>query len=242
MRYCIFSDVHGNWQAFEAVSKSFKKEKIDKYIYLGDVIGYGAQPHACITGLRLLKPAAVIAGNHEWGVIGLLGIDYFNEYAAQSILWTASVLSKEEIEYLKSFQLFHEDDRFTLVHGSLVKPARFNYIMTPNDADIAIKLARTDLCFVGHSHAAGFYIYNNGCTIYNRNAKIRVGDGNKYLINVGSVGQPRDGDNRSSYVIYDDAKQTIEIKRVEYDIITAQRRILDAGLPAWLASRLAEGR
>lgn len=242
MRYCIFSDVHGNWEAFEAVMAAFEKENIDQHIFLGDVVGYGADPHACITGLRLLKPQILTAGNHEWGVLGLLDMEYFNEYAEAAVEWTKNLLSKEELDYLKSFRLFCEAGDLTLVHGSLEQPARFKYILDNNDADLSLRLLRTPLCFIGHTHAAGAYFFENGEVTFTKGPKVRIEADKKYIINAGSVGQPRDGDPKASYVIYDDKEKTAEIKRVSYDIKTAQKKIIKAGLPAWLASRLAEGR
>lgn len=242
MRYCLFSDVHGNLEAFEAAIAAFSKEKADEYIFLGDVVGYGADPQACIARLRKLKPAVTIAGNHEWGVLGLLDLEYFNEYAEAAVEWTKHLLNKEELEYLKSFGLFFENGKLTLVHGSLEQPAKFGYILDSADAELTLRLSRTPLCFVAHTHAAGVYFFDKGDVLHTKGPKVRIERDKKYIINVGSVGQPRDGNPMASYVIYDDSEETAEIKRVAYDIKTAQKKIIKAGLPAWLASRLAEGR
>jgi diadenosine tetraphosphatase ApaH/serine/threonine PP2A family protein phosphatase len=242
MRYCIFSDVHGNWEAFEAVMTAFAKEDIDQHIFLGDIVGYGADPHACIAGLKALKPQVLTAGNHEWGVLGLLDMEYFNEYAAAAVEWTKNLLSQEELDYLKSFRLFCETGGLTLVHGSLEQPARFKYILDNDDADLSLRSLRTPLCFVGHTHVAGAHFFENGEVVFMKGPKVCIGADKKHIINAGSVGQPRDGDPRASYVIYDDKEKTVEIKRVSYDIEAAQKKIVKAGLPAWLASRLGEGR
>jgi len=242
MRHCIFSDVHSNLEAFEAFSKAAASDKIDEYLYLGDVVGYGADPHACIARLQSLKPRVLIAGNHEWGLLELLGLEYFNEYAEAAILWTQRLMNKEELEYLKSFRLLHETGDLTLVHGSLEQPARFNYVLDPDDAELTLRLSRTPLCFVGHSHVAGFYYVQEGAVVYSKGPKLRLERDKKYIINTGSVGQPRDGDPRAAYVIYDDTENTVEIKRAAYDIKAAQGKIVKAGLPVWLATRLAEGR
>jgi diadenosine tetraphosphatase ApaH/serine/threonine PP2A family protein phosphatase len=242
MRYCIFSDVHGNREAFEAVMAAFAKEGVDQHLFLGDIIGYGADPHACIAGLKALKPQILTAGNHEWGVLGLLDMEYFNEYAEAAVEWTKNLLHQEELDYLKSFRLFHEDGELTFVHGSLEQPARFKYILDNDDADLSLRLLRTPLCFVGHTHVPGAYFFEKGEAIFTKGPKVSIEPDKKYIINAGSVGQPRDGDPRASYVIYDDKEKTVEIKRVAYDIKTAQKKIVKAGLPAWLATRLAEGR
>ena len=242
MRYCVFSDVHGNLEAFEAALAAFANEKIDRHIFLGDVVGYGADPHACITALKMLKPQILAAGNHEWGVLQLLDMEYFNEYAEAAVEWTRNLLTKEELEYLKSFRLFCEAWDLTFVHGSLEQPARFKYVLDNDDAELSLRFSKTPLCFVGHTHVACAYYFDEGKVVSTKGPKVRIEAGKKCIINVGSVGQPRDGDTRASYVIYDDTEKTVEIKRVAYDIKTAQKKILKAGLPAWLASRLSEGR
>lgn len=242
MRYCVFSDIHGNLEAFEAVSEAFSKEKADSYICLGDVVGYGADPCACIKAVSLLSPGVLIAGNHEWGVLGLLGIDYFNEYAAAAIEWTRGVLGERETAYLRKFRLTEESGNCTFVHGSLDQPARFGYVLDEEDAGVSIKLSRTEITFVGHSHVAGVYYLHDGRGVCAGSARTRITRGVRCLVNVGSVGQPRDGDPRASYAIYDDEESVVEIKRVGYDIASAQKKILKAGLPRWLASRLSEGR
>lgn len=242
MRYCVFSDVHGNWEAFQAAIAAFARERVDEHIFLGDVVGYGADPRACIAALRLLKPRIMAAGNHEWGVLGLLDAEYFNEYALAALEWTRRLLSAEELDYLKSFRLFCESPDLTVVHGSLDQPAMFRYILDRDGAGLSLQLSRTPLCFVGHTHAACVYSLDGGRVGETRGPKVRIEAGRKYLVNAGSIGQPRDGDPRASYVIYDDAQRTIEIKRVAYDIDAAQKKIVAAGLPAWLATRLAGGR
>lgn len=241
MRYGLFSDVHSNLEAFRATLGAMSKDSIDSYLFVGDLVGYGADPRPCIEAMKALKPHVLIAGNHDWGVLGLLDMDYFNEYAAAAIEWTANAINSGDADYLKGLILMHEDRNIALVHGSLSQPAKFNYILDADDARANMRLARTPLCFVGHSHVAGiFCIDGERAGAAGSSAKI---DGRKkYVVNVGSVGQPRDGDPRASYAVYDDKDGTVEIKRVIYDIEAAQAKILKAGLPAWLAARLAEGR
>lgn len=242
MRYCVFSDVHGNLEAFEAVLASFAEERINEYFFLGDAVGYGADPYACITELMLLKPQVLIAGNHEFGVLELLDIKDFNEYAGVAIEWTKNRLRGQGLDYLESFSLSSEYKNFTLVHGSLDEPEKFNYILDNDAAGVSLELSNTQLCFVGHTHEPGAYFMKNREVVFTEGPKIPIEAFKKYIINAGSVGQPRDGDPRASYVIYDDFDYTVEIKRVSYDIATAQKKILKAGLPACLAERLAEGR
>jgi len=242
MKYAIIADIHGNLEALTAVTGAAAKEKVDAYLCIGDVVGYGADPAETIRLTRSLDPKVVVAGNHEWGVLGLLDIDYFNEYAAAAIEWTKGVLSQEDLDYLKSFRMEYDEGNFTLVHGSLDMPAKFSYILDEDDAYITMKLMRTPVCFVGHTHLPGIFYFEDGTIQFTKGPEVKLEHEKKYIINVGSVGQPRDGDPRASYVIYDDTLSTVVVKRVAYDIEAAQKKIKKAGLPAWLAGRLAEGR
>lgn len=242
MRYCLISDIHSNLEAFQSVLDAAAGERIDKFLSVGDVIGYAADPQAVIRLLKSITPAVLIAGNHDWGVAGLFDLEYFNENAKRAALWTKGVLKKIDIEYLVSFKLTYEFKSFTLVHGSLDMPGKFNYILSTDDAYETMKLMKSPLCFVGHSHVAGIF-YSDG-----RNARlikgtsVKIEKDKKYVVNIGSIGQPRDGDPRASYAVYDEEAASVEIRRVAYDIKAAQKKILEAGLPSWLAARLSEGR
>ena len=242
MRYALISDIHGNLEALKAVLDALSAEKIDRYFCVGDIVGYGADPAECIRAVRSLNPAALVAGNHEWGVTGLLGLDYFNDYARVAIEWTKSVLKKDELDYLKTLQLVAGDDDFQLVHGGLTEPSGFPYIVDSKDARSTIALMNKRLCFVGHTHVAEIYYSDKDAVKKIEGSKVKLQDGGKYLINVGSVGQPRDMNTGASYVIFDSSSDTVEIKRASYDIKAAQTKILAAGLPPTLASRLSEGR
>ncbi len=240
MRYGIFSDVHSNLEALEAVLDAYSKERIDQYLMAGDVVGYCADPSACIARIENM-PCVTIAGNHDWAVSDLFDPIKLVETAREAVLWTEAVISWEEIGYLKSLELVYEKDEFSMVHGSLESPADFNYILSEKDAPPTFRLMRSRICFVGHSHVPGaFHLRNDGIS-YRRDHKIKLSSEGKYIINVGSVGQPRDKDPRAAYAVYDDLKSTVEIKRVEYDIKTAQDKILKAGLPSELAYRLSAG-
>lgn len=242
MRYAVLSDIHGNREALGAVLEAMAGDNTDACLFVGDLVGYGADARACVADLAALKPQVLIAGNHDWGVLNLLGMDYFNEYAAAAVAWTKKALRPKELEYLKSFKLVFEDEKMTIVHGALDRPAKFNYVLDAEDAAVTLRLSRTPVCFVGHSHAPGIFRLDDQTAHSSDAGRITMEAGNKYLVNVGSVGQPRDGDPRACYAIYDDEAATVEIKRVTYDIEKAQAKIVKAGLPAWLAARLAEGR
>ncbi|MDD5436990.1 MAG: metallophosphoesterase family protein, partial [Candidatus Omnitrophica bacterium] len=225
-----------------AVLESAGRERLNGYLCIGDIVGYGANPKECVDTIKKLKPGTLVAGNHDWGVLGLLDLDYFNKEARDAIVWTSGVLGKPETDYLKSLELIRSRDNIVLVHGSLDEPEEFHYIFEAEDADKTFRLSRMALCFVGHSHVPGIFCHDGKTSGKVEGTTVRIESGKKYIVNVGSVGQPRDCDARASYAIYDEDAGTVEIKRVSYDIAEAQRKILKAGLPAWLASRLAEGR
>lgn len=242
MRYALISDIHGNLEALQAVLDALSKEKVGGYLCIGDVVGYGADPKECIRLVRSLDPEALIAGNHEWGVLGLLSIEYFNEYAAEAILWTKGVLNKDELDYLRSFKLVHEENPLTLVHGTLEEPAEFYYLFGADEASITMNLMKTPVCFVGHTHVAGIFYLHDDEVQYTQNPARKIHPDKRYVVNPGSIGQPRDRDPRASFAVYDTESGSLDIKRVPYDIKLAQSKILKAGLPPVLAHRLAEGR
>ena len=242
MRYALISDIHGNLEAFEAVLGDLSIESIDKYLFAGDCVGYGANPKECIKALKSLNCAVSIAGNHEWGALGLLDLEYFSDYAREAVVRTKSVLDNREADYLRSFELLHEDASFTMVHGSLESPAEFNYIRNSREAAAAAKLMKNAVLFVGHTHDAGIFYFDSDEAGYSPGPRIKIDRDKKYVINVGSVGQPRDGDPRAAYALYDDSSGMVEIKRTAYDIEGAQKKILKAHLPAFFAERLSEGR
>jgi predicted phosphodiesterase len=242
MRYAVISDIHGNLEAFQAVLSALSEERIDNYLFVGDVVGYGADPKKCIELLKSLNPIVAVAGNHEWGTLEKMDASYFNELAQNAILWTKKVLDNDEIEYLKSLPLVYEDEKMTLVHGTLNMPEEFYYIFDTEDAYVTISQMKSPLCFVGHSHVPAIFVSNDAKVEYRERMDIKLNSESKQLINVGSVGQPRDGDPRASFAIYDDEEYTVGIKRVEYDVRKAQEKIIKAGLPPKLAYRLSEGR
>ena len=241
MRYGLISDIHSNLEALNAVLASAAKERLDEYLCIGDIVGYGANPKECVEKVRKLQPKSSVAGNHDWGTLGLLDLDYFNEEARDAIVWTRDVIGKPETDYLKRLELVWSGGKITLVHGSLEEPQEFHYIHDVKDAGKTFRLSRTALCFVGHSHITGIFCNDGRSFGTVKGASVRIEAGKKYVVNIGSVGQPRDGDPRASYAIYDEDAGAVEIRRVSYDVAKAQRKILKAGLPALLASRLAEG-
>lgn len=242
MRYAVISDIHGNLEAFNAILRTLSKEHIDAFCSLGDIVGYGAEPSAAIKLLRSLGPKVSIAGNHDWGVLGLANIDYFSADAAVAVKWTSGVIDDADREYLKGLPLTHVSGDVTMVHGSLEDPEMFNYILTMADVHNNFSVMKTGIVFVGHSHVPGIFRKREGSDVEILEAQnVAIEEGARYIVNAGSVGQPRSGDPRASCVIYDDADRTIRIMRTVYDIAAAQKKIIAAGLPASLASRLSEG-
>ena len=241
MRYALISDIHGNLEALEAVINVLGTERIGAYLCIGDVVGYGANPKECIEIVRSLKPEVLIAGNHERGALGFLDIEYFNENAQEAVAWTKKILKSADLDYLKSFDLVRSIKNMTLVHGSLEAPEKFYYIFNKDDASGTLRLSRTQLCFVGHSHVAGIFRFDGNAPVEVNSFKTAIEPDMKYVINIGSVGQPRDGDPRASFAIYDEEAAIMEIRRVRYNIEAASAKIMAAGLPPRFASRLAVG-
>jgi putative phosphoesterase len=240
VRYGIFSDIHSNLEAFDEVIKAYKKEKIDKYLCVGDIVGYAADPKECITRLKQIN-AETIAGNHDWAAVGLTETTYFRPVAKQAILWTVKQLNDEEKDFLKSLKLVYENKDLIMVHGTLNQPEEFYYLLDIDSAQATFDLMKKNICFVGHSHVTGIFIKDKEKISYINQSDIAITPDKKYIVNVGSVGQPRDRDNRATYCVFDTEKQEVYLKRVNYDIQAAQEKIIHTGLPSILAERLASG-
>lgn len=242
MLYAVFSDVHSNLEAFEAFLEDAKKERIERYFCAGDIVGYGADPHKCIELTKSLD-CPVVCGNHDWGVTGRFDIERLSDNARNGVLWTRDALDDIDKDFLNNLKPVYQNSEFTMVHGALGYPQVFDYILNLADAAKTIHLQKTPLCFVGHTHAAGiFYEDVDGYINYTTAGDFSMRKGRRCLVNAGSVGQPRDGDWRSSYCIYDNERHIVRIKRVEYDVRAARDKILKAGLPSVLADRILIGR
>ncbi len=241
MRYAIFSDIHSNLEALEAVFNAYRTESIDKYLCVGDVVGYAADPKECIKRIEDLA-IVTVAGNHDWATVDLFPLNYFNELAYEAIFWTSQSIDDNARYFLKSLKLIYKNKDLTLVHGTLDNPHDFNYMTDGYIAEETFRLMETNICFVGHSHVAGIFIKDkNERIIYHQEDNIDVKEDNRYIVNVGSVGQPRDGNPRAAYCIYDTDSRKLWIKRVSYDMNTARKKIVDAGLPKFLGDRLLVG-
>jgi diadenosine tetraphosphatase ApaH/serine/threonine PP2A family protein phosphatase len=239
--YVVISDIHANLEAFEAASAAIRELAPDKVFCLGDLVGYGASPAECIEGARGLA-AVTVAGNHDFGVAGLTDIRYFNSYARHAVIWTASALKQEDRDYLAGLPLAHaEGEMFRMVHATPSDPGRWNYIFGPEQALAEFASFAEPICFVGHSHQVGIFELLEDGSVARAGDHVKVQPGRRYIINVGSVGQPRDGDPRASICVYDTDKGDVTVSRVAYDVKGAQQRIIGAGLPPILAQRLSYG-
>lgn len=240
MRYGILSDIHSNLEALRTVVDLTQKEGVEKFLCLGDIVGYGANPTECLDVIRELR-AVCVAGNHDWAVAGKLSAESFNLVAKEAAYWTREQLSKEDIRFLSGLELVYKNDHCILVHGTLSKPERFRYMMYMSEAEETFCLMERNICFIGHTHAPQTIIRQGEAARCSDVFKVKINPENKYIINVGSVGQPRDGNPMAAYGIYDTDTHVVEIKRTPYDIERAQAKILEAGLPVSLAERLAVG-
>ncbi len=241
MRTLIVSDIHGNIEALDAVLDSAKRfDPIDAVWCLGDTVGYGPEPNACIERLRSLAVLSVL-GNHDAAAIGRVGLEDFNAYAAQACRWTAEQLTDESRAYLEGLRLTEPCEPFTLVHGTPKDPL-WDYMLSYLQANDAWYMTETTALVVGHSHLSFVCEEDNGVLRPGPDG-LRVAVGaRRLLVNPGSVGQPRDGDPRAAYAVYDDAAATVTLARAAYDIAATQRRMVEVGLPEPLVGRLSLGR
>ncbi|MFC1929721.1 metallophosphoesterase family protein [Chloroflexota bacterium] len=238
MRSAIIADIHGNLAAFSAVLNDIaRREDVAEIWSLGDIVGYGPDPHECLVLLRQCNHIG-IAGNHDLAAIGKADLAIFNPDAAAACRWTAQQLSVEDKEYLEGLPLTVQKEDLTLVHGSRREPA-WEYILSTGVALENSAFFSSQVCLVGHSHSPAVFKQDGDTASLMRfrtNVGILLGQ-NRLIINPGSVGQPRDGDPRASYVIYDSDIGMFRLYRVEYDVEATQRRMVKAGLPLRLVSR-----
>jgi len=241
MKHAILSDIHGNLEAFQAVLKDLSQEKIDQVFFLGDIVGYGADPDKCIESIQELT-SCVVAGNHDWAAVGLTDTSYFNPAAKTAVEWTAKKISENHQEFLKKLPLLQNHPNLTLVHAAPHQPEEWDYTRSPHEASLSFQHFDQQICFIGHSHVPLAFEQNEeGTTYVLPYTTFTLRDSYRYIINTGSVGQPRDGDSRASYGIYSPDDSRFILKRISYNIKRAQKKILDAGLPHFLALRLASG-
>jgi diadenosine tetraphosphatase ApaH/serine/threonine PP2A family protein phosphatase len=242
MRYAIIADIHANLTAFEAVLDDMERRGgVDELWCLGDIVGYGPDPHECIERLRQYNHVCV-AGNHDWAAIGKVSTADFNPDAALACQWTAGQLNKKDVKYLEKLPLAIYKDIFKLVHGSPREPI-WEYVISASIARENFNFFRSPYCLVGHSHVPLVFREEDGSCTSSRlvdNIGLAVGE-SRLILNPGGVGQPRDGDPRASYAIYDSETRIVKLHRIPYDVAATQDRMMEKGLPVRLAVRLQHG-
>ena len=240
MKFAIIADIHGNLDAFQVVLEDCKKQQVTHYACLGDVVGYNANPKECLDIVRTMNMPCV-KGNHDEYCSSEEHLEGFNPAAAEAVNWTRTQLSDDDRQWLRDLKYTRMVTNFTIVHATLDGPQRWGYVFDKLAAAASFTYQNTAVCFFGHTHVPVAFMKDSvvrGGTY----SKFKTEPGKKYFVNVGAVGQPRDNNPKSAYVIYDTVEGTIEIRRLDYDIAAAQKKILAAGLPERLAERLAYGR
>lgn len=240
MTTAILSDIHGNLDALEAVLAVLDERRPTRVLCLGDVVGYGANPNECVAKIRERCEVALL-GNHDAASTGGPEAARFNVHARTAALWTAKVLTPAHRDWLRALPLTHSFASFLCVHASPASPRSWEYVFDRYDADPQFQYFEEPACFIGHTHQpAAYELRESGCVPVT-SPRLRLSPERRYIVNVGSVGQPRDRDPRASFVLFHEGAAEIEFLRVPYDIEAAQRKILDAELPPFLAARLATG-
>jgi diadenosine tetraphosphatase ApaH/serine/threonine PP2A family protein phosphatase len=241
LKWAILSDIHGNLEAFKAVLNFLLKEDILKLAFLGDAVGYGANPNECVD---IIKDRAdvFIAGNHDYAVTGLTDVSSFNSVARTAIEWTKEQLTYKNRSFLSGLSLIDIKDDFTFVHSTPCNPQNWDYLFSLSDVIKGFNFYHNRICFIGHSHIPAVFIKDNEGRVYpSGSLTVHLREGFRYIINVGSIGQPRDGISEAAFGICDTKESVFTLKRVPYDIATAQKKIIEAGLPEYLAKRIAIG-
>lgn len=232
MKLGIISDIHSNLEALTKGLEILREAKVDEIVCLGDIVGYGANPNECID-LVQQHCSVVLMGNHDQAAVDLEAAEYFTAHARAAAHWTAGKLTQDHQAYIRSLALTGTREGAYLVHASPLEPSEWRYILSESDARRAFPQFTERICFVGHSHVPGVFAETGG--------RDKVSRDDRFLVNVGSVGQPRDGDPRLSIGVFDSDRWEYRNIRAEYDVTRARRKILDAGLPAILGERLLRG-
>ena len=240
MRFAVFGDIHANLEALKAVLADAEAHECTHYVCLGDVVGYNANPHECLEIVRELG-CPVVKGNHDEQASIIDELTGFNPLAEEAINWTRAQLKEDDKKWLRELRLVRQVRDFTVVHATLDNPHQWGYVFNQLDAAASLNYQHTGICFYGHTHAPRAYVRDSSVKGVPFE-KLQIEAGKKYFINVGSVGQPRDGDWHASYAIYHADEHIVELRRIEYDIYLAQDKIIAAGLPQRLADRLALGK
>ena len=240
MKYAIFGDIHANLEALQAVLADAEQQGCTNYVCTGDIVGYASDPNECLRIVREMD-CPVVKGNHDEESTLSTSLEGLNPLAKQAMEWTRAQLNEDEQDFLKNMKLVRQVADFTIVHATLDTPGSWTYVTNKFDAMASFSYQFTQLCFYGHTHTPRIYVKSDSVEPLEE-TEVNLEMGRKYFINVGSTGQPRDGDWRASYVVYDSDNQNVTIRRIDYDIQKAQDKIIEAGLPEMLAHRLTLGK
>ena len=240
MTTIFISDVHGNLEALQAVFRVIDERRPDRILCLGDVVGYGASPNECLDLVRE-RCDVILLGNHDAAASGGPEAARFNIYARVAAEWTAKTLTRENREFLQKLPLTAIEGSCYCVHASPATPRDWEYLLDRFDAEPQFAYFTEPVCFIGHTHQPAVYMADpTGCKQLPLEG-VRLDPRRRYIVNVGSVGQPRDRDPRAAYALWDVEAGRVDIRRVVYDVVEARRKIEAAGLPRFLADRLAAG-
>lgn len=237
MKIAIFSDIHSNLEALDAVLADMETQGITDKICLGDIVGYSANPAECVDRVQSLKIKTLL-GNHDQVCTRNDPLEGYNDLAREGIDFSRRQLQAHHITFLKSLPFQHTLGDITFVHSCLHQPESWIYVLSYHEADLNFRAQKTTVAFCGHTHQPVIFEDNAPFRAYLSVRKITLDGKRRFLINVGSVGQPRDGDSRASYGIYEPETKTFELRRVRYDIAKAQDKIISSGLSPILAARL----
>ena len=242
MRIAVVSDIHSNLEALQALERAFEGIGVDAVYFAGDVVGYGPDPNACTRWVMENADLAVM-GNHDCAALGSMDIEGFNPSAREAIVWNAEKMEPWARDYISSLPMVLSREGVTLVHANPREPEGWNYILSLWDAEMNFSHFQGSFCFVGHSHQPVSVVMDAGGQVsILPGDSFLVEEGARYLVNVGSVGQPRDGNPEACFGLLDTEKGEFHILRSAYDFRETQRKMIQAGLPRSLADRLAEGR
>lgn len=238
MKIVVISDIHSNLAALDEALNYIKGHEPDKIVCLGDIVGYGPRPNECVELIRQ-KCQICLMGNHDHAVLGLTDIYHFNQYAREAVNWTKRTLTIQNKGYLENLPFSHHENEILYVHSTPLHPQEWHYILSNYEAQQYLAGIKQRICFVGHSHIPLIFSSENE-SMYEEEIKLDLKN-KKYIINVGSVGQPRDGDPRLCFVTFDTQTNIINFVRLEYAIQKTYNEILENQLPAFLAMRLLAG-
>jgi predicted phosphodiesterase len=243
MRYGIFSDVHSNLEAMTAVAQAMKADGAEEYLCLGDFVGYYSQPNETLDLIESLNCWKAVVGNHDAAAIGRITTENFNGPAIEAIRWTRQHLKPKHAQFLENLKVHESIGEIQLVHSSPFQSEEWHYLTKPEDIETNFRYFQGFICFYGHVHKPSIAEQRpDGTVTMIETPEYTLKKDCRYLVNVGSVGQPRDGSPKTCYVMYDSTAKTLAIRRLDYDYETTARKTLAAGLPEYLAQRLKTGK